>query len=150
MLIRWPGFDQSFAALESLRQRMDRLFDEYHGGLHEDQGLFGSPRWPRMTLHDEGQHLALYAEVPGLTDKDIRLTLERNVLTVAGERITRVPEGYRAQRQERGDYRFSQSVALPVAVDPERASATVKDGILTVRLEKAAEARPRAIEVKAS
>jgi HSP20 family protein len=71
-------------------------------------------------------------------------------MMISGERRTSVPAGYVAHRQERGSYTFSRSFALPCPVDPEKASAAVRDGVLTVTLEKAAEARPRQITVKAS
>jgi HSP20 family protein len=106
--------------------------------------------WPLVSLHDEGEALALYAEVPGLSEKDIDLNLNQNVLSISGERKVEAPEGYSVHRRERGSVRFSRSFSLPCPIDPEKASATVKDGILTVRLEKAPEARPRQITVKAS
>lgn len=150
MLTRWSDIDRSFAALDDFRRRMDWLFSDYNRLAEEDHWLGGSTAWPRMHLRDEGNRLFVYAEVPGLSQEQVQLSLNQNVLTVAGERKAEVPEGFAPHRQERGSYRFSRSLSLPCAVDPEKAGATVKDGILTVTLEKAPEAKPRQITVKAS
>ena len=149
MFFRWNDFDRSFAALDDFRQRMDRLMYDYSRLSEEDHWLDTGTAWPRMMLKDEGHQLRIYAEVPGLSDKDLQLSLNHNVLTIAGERRADIPEGYSVHRQERGSYNFSRSFSLPCAIDPEKASATAKDGVLMVSLEKAAEAKPRQITVKA-
>lgn len=156
MWTRWSDLDRSFAALENFRQRMDRLFDDYNRALEGETSQMPSPSWslgagwPRTLVSDAGTALKIHAEIPGLSEKDIELNLNQNVLTLSGERKAVVPEGYSVHRQERGSYRFSRSFSLPCAIDPEKATATVKDGVLTVTLEKAPEARPRQITVKAS
>jgi len=150
MLTRWSDFDRTFAALDDFTRHMDRFVHDYNRLRDEDRWMGVGEGWPRVRLHDEGNQLFVYAEVPGLSEKDVQLSLNRNVLTVAGERKAALPEGYSAHRQERGNYKFSRSFSLPCAIDPEKGGATVKDGILTVTLEKAAEAKPRQITVKAS
>ena len=109
-----------------------------------------SQAWPRLTLADDGEQFLLEAVVPGLTQKDITLTLSRNVLTISGERQLSVPEGYDLQRRERGSVKFSRSVSLPGPVDPEKVDARVKDGLLTVSLARAEEARPRRIAIESA
>lgn len=148
----WSDFDEMFAAMNQLRTYMDRLFEEAWGGrLFGDRPqLYGAGTWPRANLIDTGSSLVLTAEVPGLSDKDIQLTLNQEVLTLSGERKVQVPEGYSVHRQERPAVRFSRSFALPCRVDADRTTATVKNGILTVTLEKAADVMPRRIAVKAS
>ena len=156
MLTRWNNgwneFDEMFSTMNQLRTYMDRVFDDVWGGrLSGGTGWqLQAGTWPRANLIDAGANLLVAAEVPGLSDKDIELTLNQNVLTISGERRVSVPEGYSVHRQERPAVRFSRSFALPCRVNPEKASASVKDGILTVTLEKAAEAMPRQIAVKAS
>ena len=59
------------------------------------------------------------------------------------------PEGYRPHRQERQAYQATRSFALPCRVDPERVRAELKDGVLTVRLAKAAESQPRRVQIAA-
>lgn len=148
----WNELDDMFSAMHLLRGYMDRVFEDSPTGRGwTPRGLptFGGT-WPRANLSDNGSTLTVTAEVPGLGEKDVELSLNQDVLTLAGERKAAVPDGYLAHRQERPTVQFSRSFTLPCAVDPDRATASVKDGILTVTLEKAKEAQPRQISVKAS
>jgi HSP20 family protein len=152
MLSRWNDgrneFDDMFATLDSLRQDMNRLFGDALG--RGRAGGPGSTVWPRTNLIDAGSSLILAAEVPGLSDKDVEVTLNQDVLSMTGERKVTAPEGYSAHRQERAPIKFARSFALPSKVNPERVSATVKDGVLIVKLEKATEALPRQVKVNAA
>jgi len=103
-----------------------------------------------MSFHDNGNELYLYAEVPGLSEKDINVSINQDVLTVSGERSVIVPEGYRVHRHERSSVKFSRSFSLPCKVDLEKTTAIVKDGILSVKLTKAPESQPRQIQVRAN
>ncbi len=147
----WSDVDDMFATMNQLRSYMDRVFAEPTPSRFAEgaPSAFYSGTWPRTNLIDGGAHLFLTAEVPGLSEKELKLTLNQEVLTVSGERHVNVPEGYSAHRQERPTVSFSRSFALPCRVNAERASAAVKNGILTVALQKAADAMPRQITVKA-
>lgn len=147
----WNELDEMFSTMNELRSYMDRVFESGFGDrLYEGRTvpLFAGS-WPRANLIDAGSNLIVTAEVPGLSEKEVNLTLNQDVLTISGERKIQTPEGYQAHRQERPNVSFSRSFALPTKVDAERTSATVKNGILTVTLEKVAEAQPRQIAVKA-
>ena len=150
MLTHWNtgsnDFDEMVSAMNLLRTYMDRVFEDpfVSRALPSYAGA-----WPRANLIDAGSNLILTAEVPGQSDKDVRLTLNQEVLTIAGERTVDAPKGYSAHRQERPAVNFSRSFTLPCRVNADRTSATVKNGILTVTLEKAADAMPRQISVKA-
>ena len=148
MLTRWNDLDRTFAAMDEFRRRMDRLWDEFDTGFARTPAL-GGAAWPRTNLYDTGAALVLKAEVPGLGEKDFDLTLNQDVLTLRGERKPDAPEGYAVHRQERTPLRFARSFQLPSKVDPEKATATLRNGILTVSLPKAPEAQPRSIAVKA-
>jgi HSP20 family protein len=106
--------------------------------------------WPAINLYDEGNKLVLDAEVPGLSEKDIQLSLNQNILSISGERRVGAPKDYAVHRQERRAIRFARSFSLPCKVDTEKVAAQVKDGVLTVSMEKAKEAQPRQITIKAS
>jgi HSP20 family protein len=144
----WREFDEMFSAVNQLRQQVEGALEGGYG-RSADRDLWAASNWPRTNLTDEGASLVLTAEVPGLGEKDIQLTLHQDVLSVSGERKVEVPAGYSAYRQERRPLRFARSFALPCRVNPDKVSATVKDGILTVTLEKAAEAMPRQIKIGA-
>ena len=158
MLTRFSDIDRTFAVMDQLRRRMDRLFDEYEPArantalrsnlTDEAERLWGRGRWPRLSLSDAGENLLLKAEIPGLTEKDLHLSIQKDVLTMSGERKPDAPEGYLVHRQERAPLKFARSFTLPCKVDPEKSTATLKDGVLTVTLAKAPEAQPRQINVK--
>jgi len=115
MLIRWGDFDSAFSALEAIRRQMDRwnelesrMFGDLERPGFEDWG----EGWPYMSFHDNGNELYLYAEVPGLSEKDINVSINQDVLTVSGERSVIVPEGYRVHRHERSSVKFSRSFSF--------------------------------------
>lgn len=146
MLVGLGEFDRMFPMMHDLRRRMDALWENYETqeGWTQD-----APGWPRATLEDAGNAFVVRAEVPGLADKDIELTLHQDVLTLRGERKGGVPEGYQVHRRMRPTARFSRSFALPAHVDAEQVTATVRHGVLTVNMPKTPEAQPRQISVRA-
>lgn len=147
----WSDFDDMFSAMSQLRTHMDRVFeDAATGRAWEARGLSGLGGWPRANLTDNGSSISVTAEVPGLSEKDVKVSLNQDVLTLSGQRPIEAPKGYSTHRQERPSVEFSRSFSLPCRVNPEQATAAVKNGILTVTLEKAADAMPRQISVKAA
>jgi HSP20 family protein len=145
MITRWDEYDRTFNVMSGLRRRLDRIFGEMEG----DGRARNTAGWPRAALYDQGASLMVLAEVPGLSEKDIKLTLTGDALSVQGERLARTPEGYAVHRQERGAVRFARTFAFPCKVDVEHVTATVKNGMLTVTLPKSPESRPRQIAVRA-
>lgn len=137
MLRLLSDFDRPLDVFSELRRQMDQVWDD-----------FDATAAPRLSTKDAGANLVVEADLPGVTEKDVDITLADGVLVVTAERKLRAPEGYAARRQERTSFRLSRSIALPCKVDPEKTSAAMKDGVLTVTLAKAEEARPRQIRVK--
>jgi HSP20 family protein len=147
MLTFYNDWDRSLA---ELRQQMSQLLDDFDSDW-PSTSLFGWGRtWPRINLADSGDKVVVTAEVPGLSEKEVAVTIEQDVLSISGERRLQAPEGYSIHRQERGDFKFARSVAMPCKVDVEKATATVRNGVLTVALPKAPEAQPKRIEVRSS
>jgi HSP20 family protein len=144
----WRELDEMFSTMNQLRRYMDNVFDG-GAGLSSDGAAWTPSAWPRANLIDDGKGLTLTAEVPGLAEKDIQLTLNQDVLSIAGERKIEAPAGYSAHRQERRAVKFARSFVLPCKVNADGVSASVKNGILTVTFEKAAEAMPRQIRIGA-
>lgn len=145
MLNGWNDFERSLALLDDMRRQMDRLWDEFDGS-HRSTPLGTS--WPRVNVFDAGETVRIEAEVPGLGEKDVQISVHNDLLTLEGERRARAPEGFAAHRQERASVRFNRTVALPCKVDLERTNASMKDGVLTITCQKAPESRPRQIAVK--
>ncbi len=127
------GFDPWFRGLDRFFQELDRDFRNETS--------------TRAALEEEDENYVLRLELPGLTEKDVRVDFDAGILTVAAERRPQVPEGFEPRRRERGELRVSQSFALGDAVDPEKITAEMKDGILTVRIAKAAAQKRRTINV---
>lgn len=142
MLRRLTEYERPLDLFSELRRQMDQVWEDFDGGAQA--------QYQALRIRDAGANLLVDADLPGITEKNVDLTLADNVLYVTAERKLSAPEGYAPRRQERASFRFSRSVALPVKVDPEKVTATVKDGVLTVTLAKAEEARPRQIQVKVS
>jgi HSP20 family protein len=154
MLTRFSDLDRTFTVMDQLRRRMDRIFEEYEPSgprapLASEAERLWARRFPRVTITDERSSLVLKAELPGLGEKDVQLSIHQDVLALSGERKVDAPEGYYVHRQERAPVKFARSFSLPSKVDPEASTATLKDGVLTVTLKKAPEAQPQQIAVKA-
>lgn len=161
MLVKWNDFgnqplDRTLSVFDELRREMDRVFDEFHrdfGFAMPSFGL-GTPfevrsLGPKFQLADEGDALVVKAELPGMSEKDLSISLEPGTVTIRGERKDDTPEGYFAHRKERSAYSFSRAFSLPCKIDADKAEATLKNGILTLSLKKADDAKPRHIEVNA-
>lgn len=154
-MARFDDLDRTFAMMDELRRRMDRMFGDFEAPARASlRGDFDrAPRqaWsgPRVHLFDTGQAFVVRADLPGVSDKDLQISLNQDVLTVAGERRSDAPEGYTVHRQERAPLRFSRSFTLPSKVDAEGTTAVLKNGVLTLTLPKAPEAQPRKISVTA-
>lgn len=145
MLRRWYDIERDMAVMDEMRRRLEHLFGE--ADRRPTTRLSGN--WPRANLYDAGSSLVALLEVPGLGEDDIEIEAHMDALTVTGTRKTETPEGYRVHRTERRPGRFSRTFGLPCKVDLELTKASLKDGLLTITLEKAAEAQPKKITVSA-
>lgn len=153
MLSRFSDLENTFALMDELRRRMDHVWEDFdpswQGTTTPSPRTLSASSWPRINVYDGGSNFVLKADVPGLSDKDVQVTLNEGGLSISGERKVAAPEGYSAHRQERSHVRFSRGLTLPCKVDPEHTTASVKNGVLTITLAKAPEAQPRQIAVRA-
>jgi len=129
----WP----SFGRLLNLNSELDRLFET------------PLQAWaPALDVHEDKEKFTVNLELPGLKREDINVHLEDGTLVISGERKSEtLNEDTEVHRQERYYGKFSRALTLPVAVSPEKVKAAFKDGILTVTLPKAEEAKPKQIDV---
>ena len=141
-IVRWEPLRE----LSSLQTEMNRLFN---AAFDAPAGGNGGRRWtPPMDLLETESHFVLRADLPGMTESDVAIELEDNVLTVSGERKTEHEdkrEGF--YRVERSFGRFSRSLTLPKGIDPEAVSARFENGVLEVRVPKPEERKPRKIAI---
>ena len=145
-LSAWPPLDR----LMNLRDEMNRLFDLPLTGNFAQQGQLFSGWTPALDLYQTNDNVVAVVEIPGMRKEDIDISLHDGMLTIAGERTSSIVEsetGEGAERTERFTGKFRRSISLPTRVDAGKVSATYKDGILTVTLPKAEEAKPKKVEV---
>ena len=150
MLVRrvWPSrptFDSSFSDFDQIRREMLRLLTA--GGdtaADASAGVF-----PPMNISQDDDSFYIRAEVPGIKPAEISISALRNRVSISGKReIPREHERVSYHRKERSEGAFNRAVILPAEVDAERVEARYSDGILTLTLPKAEQAKPRQITVK--
>ncbi len=138
---RWEPFSE----LLSLREAMDRLFEE---------GFTRAAPWrafvtPAVDMYQTDKDVVVKASLPGVKPEDLDISVVGDTLTIKGEtkgeeKVAR--ENYFYQERRFGS--FSRSLTLPVAVQTERADAKFEDGVLTLTLPKAEAAKAKKIEIK--
>ncbi len=136
------------------RADFDALWREVHrrtvGDETEGRRRLAPADYPRIGLFDTTEQLVLRAEVPGVAEDDLDITIDQETLTLRGKRKIEIPEGYTVHRQERAETTFARSFSLPCKVDADKTEAVLKDGLLTVTLPKAPEIHARQITVKSA
>ena len=146
-LVRWDPLRE----MRMMREMMDRLFEETFAPLMERRGVAES--WallPRVDMYETDSEVVVKATVPGVKPEDLEITVTGNVLTIKGEvKEEEQEEGVNYVCQERVFGSFRRDLTLPVDVNVDKAEATFKNGILTLRLPKVEEAKPKRLTVKA-
>jgi HSP20 family protein len=131
--------------LGQLNERMRRMLEQTFGGmLDEPAGWI-----PAVDIEELEDAYVVEAEVPGVRREDVNIEVSGNELTISGEIKERERKGV-IRRRTRRVGRFEFRVALPSEVNPEGVDAKLNDGVLTVRIPKAARAQRRRIEVKSA
>jgi len=132
--------------LERLQREINRLFDFPRSA--ESRGLFDRTVSPALDVVETADRFVVQVDLPGIDARDIDISVAGNVLTLKGERRARGHKG-EVYRKETWEGSFQRTLSLPAAVDPDRVSASFKEGVLEVSIGKREEARPRRIAVKA-
>jgi HSP20 family protein len=143
VVTRWDPFRE----LHSLQNRMSRLFEEQYGG--RDEALTTSGAFvPPVDIYEDQHGIQLKLEVPGIDQKDLNINVENNILTVSGERkFEQEQKEENFHRIERRYGSFIRSFTLPNTVDTEKITADYNNGVLSIRLVKREEAKPKQIKV---
>jgi HSP20 family protein len=141
-----------FNPIGQLRDEVDRLFGDFFGQVPEAMRWGGTAgrAFPAVNIWERGDELYAEAEVPGLRSEDVDISVVGNELVIQGRRMDLDEEGVSYHRRERGVGEFKRVLRLPVEVDADKVEATLHDGVLLVKLPKAAAAKPRKIQVAAS
>jgi HSP20 family protein len=144
-LIRWEPAPE----LNTIQTEMNRLFNSLFDTPTRPANLAARRRWtPAMDLVEEGDHYVLRADLPGLSENDVNIELESDVLRISGERRSESTDekaGYR--RVERSYGSFSRSLTLPEGVNPEAVEAQFDRGVLEVRIPKPEQVKPRKVTI---
>src|SRR5215475_14428163 len=142
---RWDPFRD----LNALQDRMNRLFDDAGRGWRSDSEPAATTSWsPAVDIFETEGEIVVKAELPGMERKDITLNLEKNVLTLKGERrFEKETKDENYHRIERSYGAFSRAFAIPATVDEEHISAEYKDGVLKIALPKKEQAKPKQIRI---
>ncbi|MBN1863671.1 MAG: Hsp20/alpha crystallin family protein [Victivallales bacterium] len=102
---------------------------------------------PFTDIYEDKNSFALFADMPGVDDKNVDITLEENVLTIVGHQKAAVPEGLELIYRGYQEGMFKRSFTISAPIDRDKISAKIKNGVLGVSLPKAEEAKPRKIAV---
>jgi HSP20 family protein len=145
-LIRWEPARE----LNTIQSEMNRLFNTFfEAPVPGNGGASSLRRWlPPMDLVETDDDFVLRADLPGLSESDVKIEFEDNVLTVSGERKAEHEErkeGY--YRVERASGSFSRSLTLPEGVDPDAVKASFDRGVLEIRIPKPEERKPRKVAI---
>jgi len=129
----WPGFGR----LSSLQDELERLFEA------------SVTNWaPALDVYEDKDNFVVHTELPGLKREDIDVSLQDGVLVISGERKTEEKRNEdEIRRQERFYGKFQRTLTLPAPVAADKVKAQYQDGVLTVTVPKAEEAKPKKIDV---
>jgi HSP20 family protein len=120
---------------------MDRIFEQ--GGTAAPQAAY-----PLINVYDNGEAYRLRAEIPGLDNESLEVTATGDTVMFKGNRPPAQMEKVSYHRQERDHGSFSRSLRLPDRIDTQKIKASYQNGVLEIMVPRAAEAKPRKIEVK--
>jgi HSP20 family protein len=133
----------------SLRREIDRIFERFLDASPSEAIEVGSEWTPTADVSETKDTVVVRAELPGVEQRDISVTIQDAFLTIKGEkRHEKTEKDERHHRVERSYGSFARSMRLPSTVDASQVTASFKDGVLTVTLPKTASARGTSIPIK--
>lgn len=148
-MLNFPG--SVFGEFERLRRELDDVFGAT--GLPSSIRSVAPGTFPAINVGNTPSSVEVYAFAPGIDASKLDVTVDRGVLTIAGERPSSLPGAVEGQRasvysRERVSGSFKRAIALPDDVDPGRVSATYRDGVLNVSIARRESAQPRRIAIQ--
>ncbi|MDI6854910.1 MAG: Hsp20/alpha crystallin family protein [Deltaproteobacteria bacterium] len=144
IIIREPADWDPFRELEQLQRQMDRLFRQSFGGRFPWRvGVY-----PLVNISEDRDYVYVRAELPGVKPENLEIHIRDKNLVIRGERkIMGEEKDVNFHRRERESGFFRRVLTLPTPVNPDNVEATCKDGILTIKIAKPEEIKPRQIKV---
>ena len=147
MLLRWTSwnepskFDQQ---VESWMAHRNHALTALASNGHAEEPTLWQPA---VDVHEDVERILLLADLPGLEQSDINISVEKNVLSIRGERKREGADSAGAHHFERVQGVFSRAFTLPPTIDLDHVAAEMKAGVLKVILPKKPEAKPRQIKI---
>ncbi len=141
-----PGIDQDLLhQFERISRQMERAM-----GLRGASGIRAGAvdAFPAVNMGASPEQVDIYVFAAGMDPEKLELSIQQNLLSIAGERRTELPEEAQVYRRERFSGAFRRVVSLPEDIDPDQVDAVYRDGVLHITVKRREEARPRRIEVK--
>ncbi len=134
---------------KDLRDEIDRVFDSFFGRYPTVSGEHKVYFIPAIDVEETENEYIVKAELPGLSKEDIKISLRENSVTISGERKKEKEEkGKTYHRVEMVYGKFARTIQLPDEIQPDKAKAEYKNGILTITLPKSEKSKPREIEIE--
>jgi HSP20 family protein len=136
------------------------LFDEFRRMERDMDHMFGSGPWPNeirsvargayppINVGSTPNQVDVYLFAAGIDPKSLNVSIQQNLLTVAGERKVSTKENADYYRKERFDGAFRRALTLPDDVDPDKVDAHYKDGVLHITIQRREAVKPRQVEIK--
>ena len=143
-LLDRPTFGFSPLAWDDVFTGFDRLLRD----LYREDGAFEARSVANVGEQDG--KVTIRVDVPGLSEKDVRVDFHDGVLSISAARTVPAPEGYETRRRERAPFQVSRSYSLGEGFDPEKTTAELRDGVLTVTVARAPQAQKKSITIKAA
>jgi HSP20 family protein len=143
-IIRWDPFRD----VVTLRERMNRMFEDVFSGRTDDKELTPTSWAPAVDIYETENELVLSAEIPGLSEKEVEIKVEDNTLTLKGERrFEKETKEENYHRIERSYGSFYRAFTLPNSIDPDKIQAEHENGVLRVSMPKRQELKPRTVKI---
>lgn len=108
------------------------------------------PAFPALNMWEDAERLYVEAEIPGVKAEEVDISVLGDELRIEGSRAAESKPGASLHRHERPFGRFVRAIRLPLPIDPENVEASFRNGVLTIAMAKAEQARPRKIQVKSA
>lgn len=148
-MIRWLKKPESMRPAfepERLQLELNQLFNSF---LNRGERVWRSSVFPALNVSEDENNFYASAELPGIDPNDLELSIEGDALTLRGERKASEPAGkVNYHRREREVGKFRRVLTFPVKIDADKVDARFKNGVLTLTLPKAEEAKPRQVAIK--
>jgi HSP20 family protein len=143
-IIRWDPFRD----LITLREKMNRLFEDTFAARGEEKDLMSSTWTPSVDIYESENDVVLTAELPGIEEKDIEIKIEDNTLTIKGERkLEKETKEENYHRIERAYGTFYRSFTIPHNVDQNKIQAEHENGVLKITMPRKPELKPQKVKI---